>query len=450
MPAAAVCKLHNIVLIVFILLLFGGVELLQQQIKAALHAADRSDNKNVTTFDVTIIQPNSDTVVVDKKSAEECLPSLHHLSHGAFVQCRKSWPPHECLTASDFWERRCYLNMTESVRFFHLGKGGGGTIFYSLVENGIILRRDHPHPMHGIEQLVNGPVTTLLINIRDPVDRFVSAFKWRSLLFCQRDGEQRKKYPSEVGKKDRVRYQPHLHPQAACYDASAYPKETKIIQRLYHDDINKLAESLCEESSNFKQAVEATKFISHAKRSLVRWLEFLVDDENASSIKPQGLNKFMAITLSGRNSSLSGHTHDAVRQLYFDHGVDEKTLDSLMRHKPTRTQVVSEKIMTHSSHTTGKDSVLGSVGECCLSRFLEDDYRLIQSMLGEANNTKAIGSLKHVHPIIRKACEWGSLTRQQLCRADLQSMLRRRARFLDRSHGMSCRDMVSGGMKPEQ
>jgi len=417
-----------------------------------------NDVTNVTAYshDVTIIKPNNNTVEEDnKRAAEECLPSLQHLSHGAFVQCRKSWPPHECLTASDFWQRRCYLNITESVRFYHLGKGGGGTIFQSLVDNGIILQRDHPRPIHDIEQLINGPVTTLLINIRDPVDRFVSAFNWRSLLFCQRDEEQRKKYPSEVDQKDRGRYQPHMHPQEVCYDVSLYPKEAEIIQRLYNDDINKLAESLCEESSDFKQAVQATKFINHANLSLVRWLQFLID-KNMSSIKPQGLNKFMAITFeeqSGHNSSHLGHTHDAIRQLYFDHGVDEKALDSLMKHKPTRTKGESEKMIartTHSSHVTGNDSVLGAVGECCLSRFLEDDYRLIQSMLGETNTTKATASFKDVHPIIEKACEWGSLTRRQLCRADLQSMLHRRARFLDRSLGTSCRDIVSGGIKPEQ
>ena len=448
MPVVAVCKLHNIVLLLFLLLLFGGVKVFQQQIKTTLPAEDRSssNNNNVTAFefDATNIQPNNRTVEDEK--AKECLPSLQNLTHGgAFVQCRKSWPTqHECLTAGEFWGRQCYVNMTESVRFYHLGKGGGGTIFFSLLENGIILRRDHPHPMHGIEQLVDGPVKALLINIRDPVDRFVSAFNWRSLLFCQRDGEQRKKYTAD---EHRGRHQPHLYPQESCYDESLYPKETKIIQRLYNDDINKLAESLCEESSNFEQAVESTKFISHAKRSLIQWLKFLAD---GTLIKPQGLNKFMAITFeqqsqSGYNSSsLLEHTHEAVRQLYFDHGVDEKTLDSLMRHKPTRTKRVSEMMTHSSSHNTSKGNVLGAVGECCLSRFLEDDYRLIQSMLGETNASKTVGSLQSVHPIIRKACEWGSITRRQLCRADLQSMLHRRARFLDRSLG-SCRDAVDSG-----
>mmetsp|Transcript_11571 Transcript_11571/g.19776 ORF Transcript_11571/g.19776 Transcript_11571/m.19776 type:complete len:448 (-) Transcript_11571:52-1395(-) len=442
MPAAAVCKLHNIALLLFLLLLFGGVAL-QQQIKNSLLPADQSNYNDVTTS-VTSTQPNNKSSAEDEK-AGECLLPLQNLSQGAFVQCRKSSPSQECLTASEFWERHCYLNMTESVRFYHLGKGGGGTILFSLVENGIVVRRDHPRPStHGIEELLSGPVSTLLINIRDPLDRFVSAFNWRSLLFCQRDGEHRKKYPSEVDDKDRGRYQPHLRPQEFCYEKSSFQKEATIIQRLYNDDINKLAESLCEESSNFEHAVEHTKFISHAKLSMEGWLRPLLLDTNTTSIKPQGLTKFMAITFeqqSGHNSSLLEHTHEAVQQLYFDHGVDEETLDILMSRKTLRPPRVSE-MMTHSSNSTAKRKVLGAVGKCCLARFLEDDYRLIQSMLGDANASNVLDPFEYVHPIIREACEWGFPIRRQLCRADLQSMLHRRAEFLDRSLG-TCRDAVT-------
>ena len=442
MPAAAVCKLQKIALLLFVLLLFGIIAV-QKQIRTIYVADDRSNNNDTVTVDVIDINPNKSTV--ENEKAGESLLFLQNLSRGAFVQCRKDTPSH--LNATTFWERQCYVNMTESVRFYHLGKGGGGTIFFSLVENGIVVERDHPRPIHGIEQILNGTVSTLLINIRDPVDRFVSAFNWRSLLFCQRDGEKRKKYPSEVDEKDRKRYQPHLHPQEFCFDKSVYPKEATIIQRLYKDDVNKMAESLCEDSINVQEAIQYTKFISHAKLSLAEWLQplmFDTDTNTTSSIKPQGLSKFMAITLeqhSQHNSSLLQHTNEAVHQLYFDHGVDERTLDSLLRHKPVRMKGVS-KIMTHSSNKTAKGKVLGAIGECCLARFLEDDYRLIQIMSGDTNSSKDVGAVDRVHPIIKEACNWGSLKRRQLCRADLQSMLYRRAKFLDRNLG-TCQNVVS-------
>ncbi|KAK1744783.1 hypothetical protein QTG54_004074 [Skeletonema marinoi] len=231
-------------------------------------------------------------------------------------------------------------------------KGRRRNHLFSLVENGIVVRRDHPRPStHGIEELLSGHVTTLLINIRDPLDRFVSAFNWRSLLFCQR---------------------------------------VESIGRSIH--LNK-----------------HTKFISHAKLSMEGWLRPLLLDTNTTSIKPQGLTKFMAITFeqqSGHNSSLLEHTHEAVQQLYFDHGVDEETLDILMSRKTLRLPRVSE-MMTHSSNSTAKRKVLGAVGKCCLARFLEDDYRLIQSMLGDANASNVLDPFEYVHPIIREACEWG-------------------------------------------
>eukprot|EP00986_Skeletonema_menzelii_P011376 scaffold5835_cov144-Skeletonema_menzelii.AAC.6 len=439
MPAAVVCNLHNTALLLFLLILFGTTAL-QKQIRTVTVADDRSSNNDNDVIDMRL-----NNYTVENEEAGESLSSLQNLSHGAFVQCRKDWPSR--LNASTFWDRQCYLNMTKSVRFYHLGKGGGGTIFFSLVDNGIVVQRDHPRPIHGIEQILNGPVSTLLINIRDPVDRFVSAFNWRSLLFCQRDGENRKKYPSEIDEKDRRRYQPHLRPQETCFDESLYPKQIEIIQRLYNDDVNKMAESLCEESNNVEQAVQHTKLISHAKLSLAEWLRPLLldtDTNTTSLIKPKGLSSFMAITLeqqSPHNSSLLQHTYEAVHQLYFDHGVDERTLDSLLRHKPIRIKRVSE-IMTHSSNKTGTGKVLGAIGECCLARFLEEDYRLIQYMIGDVNPSKDVGALDPVHTIIREACKWGSLKRRELCRADLQSMLHRRAKFLDRSLG-TCRDVVS-------
>jgi hypothetical protein len=462
MPAVC-CKLHrrHVLLLLFILLLlFGGILLLQELVKT-LFSADQF--LNVTSIssgvDVTsTVQLNSSTV---KDDADECLPALQNLTSGAHVQCIRqpsSSSHNECISASNFWDRQCYLNITESVRFYHLGKGGGGTIFFSLIENGIYVQRDHPRPKHGIDQLLNGPVKTLLVNIRDPVDRFVSAFNWRSLLFCQRDGETRKKYPTEVDVKDRKMHQPHLQPQQVCFDTSVYPQEAKIIQRLYNDDINQLAESLCEESEKFDQAVKTTKFISHAKLSLFQWLHFLVDNGTSSSlIKSQGLDKLMAITVEKRNgyntSSLIEQTYEAVQQLFFDHGVDEQTFRRLQRHKRNFLQKkrVSD-MMVHTSsipiHNNGtKGHALGTVGECCLARFLENDYRLIQSIVGDDDKSMSgdlavIGRLKNVHPIIGKACEWGSKRRRQLCRTDLQSMLDRRVKFLDRSLG-ACRDLVS-------
>ena len=84
------------------------------------------------------------------------------------------------------------------------------------------------------------------------------------------------------------------------------------------------------------------------------------------------------------------------------------------------------------------------MGECCLARFLADDYRLIQTMLGhESDRVNAVVEpLAGAHPILTMACTWGNEEQQQLCRLDLRSMLMRRALYLDESKG-SCAAIVS-------
>src|SRR5210317_365759 len=88
----------------------------------------------------------------------------------------------------------------------------------------------------------------------------------------------------------------------------------------------------------------------------------------------------------------------------------------------------NHKTYLHSSAKFYNNS-LTPLGECCLARFLADDYRLIQTMLGhESDQVNAVVEpLVGAHPILRMACSWGSdEEQQQLCRQDLRSMLMRR------------------------
>ena len=104
---------------------------------------------------------------------------------------------------------------------------------------------------------------------------------------------------------------------------------------------------------------------------------------------------------------------------------------------------------------------LSPLGECCLARHLHKDYRLIQTMLGDTKGTPAAATperkkkkksadgqetialepLVDAHPVLEKACTWGSIEQQMLCRSDLQSMVQRRAQYLDLSLG-SCAEVV--------
>ena len=101
----------------------------------------------------------------------------------------------------------------------------------------------------------------------------------------------------------------------------------------------------------------------------------------------------------------------------------------------------------HSSakHVNSPESRLSKLGECCLARYLIDDYRLIQTMLGGNETSLAIAGLDPLvaaHPVIQKACLWGNEQQQELCRGDLMSILMRRAKYFDESKG-SCSAIVS-------
>ena len=80
-------------------------------------------------------------------------------------------------------QRKCLHSMDYKVTFFHAGKAGGGTILSELRNNKIgFLSMSHPYPSpKKVEELQTGVSNILIINVRDPVDRFVSAFKWRNI-----------------------------------------------------------------------------------------------------------------------------------------------------------------------------------------------------------------------------------------------------------------------------
>jgi hypothetical protein len=89
------------------------------------------------------------------------------------------------------------------------------------------------------------------------------------------------------------------------------------------------------------------------------------------------------------------------------------------------------------------ESLITSLGECCLARHFIDDYRLIQSMLGkEKTIISGLNPLNGAHPVIKKACSWGGRQQKKSCQSDLMSMLLRRAKYLDESKG-SCSLIIS-------
>mmetsp|Transcript_19708 Transcript_19708/g.40349 ORF Transcript_19708/g.40349 Transcript_19708/m.40349 type:complete len:454 (-) Transcript_19708:106-1467(-) len=353
------------------------------------------------------------------------------------------------VNATQFWEKGCKIGKRKSVRFFHIGKGGGGTVEFILGDYRVSFHRNHPGPNFD-SKLLEGPTTTLLINIRDPVDRFVSAFNWRSLLHC---GHRDKRKKFFIGKTKHVLH-PSLQPNEVCFGDQ---DEEKL---LLHDEMkydpNVLAEALCEDSPGYDSASTKVKLIHHANLALTDWFDFVINPKNQSIITPDGVQTLMAITTEPRvesnsESRLDWHTQQAVLKIYADNGLNNEQIGLILKHKPQLSEDKKSKAekKTHSSTTSSVTNIVNPIplrklGECCLARYFRDDYRLIKTMLpeGEVDTIANVSRLEDVNPLVNSVCNWGSNELRMSCLADLESMLHRRALFLEESRG-SCQKVVA-------
>mmetsp|Transcript_22587 Transcript_22587/g.46578 ORF Transcript_22587/g.46578 Transcript_22587/m.46578 type:complete len:502 (-) Transcript_22587:104-1609(-) len=370
-------------------------------------------------------------------------------------------------------ESKCKHNFRSSVVFFHVGKAGGGTAIVQLSgTHRTHLQYVHPKPNPKIVQALKSNAKdtpdTLIINVRDPIDRFVSAFRWKLLRTCA---------PNDTRQKTK---RGGAHMVDTLCEVS--PEQNQILRETYEGNPSILGEALCDDFKGREKALVDARTITHSTK-LIEWLDLLIIKDNsvnlpsllssnlsASSI---GISDFMALPLEmqlGSEKSLFEQhlKHLAHTLIHKKYGKDamEKIMTQLepsQRNvkRKLKLKVNGKERARHSASTYTNETppVLTPLGECCLARYFEDDYRLIQSMLvtpspeettlswengygDKKAEKKIIHPLENVHPILHKACSWGEESQQELCRSDLLSILKRRAHYLDRSVG-SCSDLVS-------
>jgi len=358
----------------------------------------------------------------------------HH--EEALIVCQATTERMQPMTIPEFYKSKRCMHKFSHVTFFHVGKGGGGTVGLDLRDNRISLGRI-AHPWYtslDMEQLHTGSAKTLVINIRDPVDRFVSAFRWRMAVLCHPDDERTP-----------ARGSAHLNPYETC--DPEYRKEESILRGTYSGDPNNLAEALCFESPTKKNATVDYLKMGHS-RMLSHWLDFLINPKGEFRTG-SGIQNLIALPMEQRNGTIRFEQHIQQLALHLLQKRYTKAMGSdILNQKPQLVHDMQKKDkVKHSSvryyNSTGSTS-LSPLGECCVTRHLAYDYRLIQTMiLDKVGNYMIVAPLlNNSHPVIRKACSWGDKGQQQLCLGDLRSMLWRRARYLDMSLG-SCSKVVS-------
>ena len=286
-----------------------------------------------------------------------------------------------------FYNQIGYIDMNDTL-FLHLGKAGGGSVWERMKAWQALFPKCHPKPCP--IRLRHSNLT--LVNVRDPVDRFVSAFNWRSLVLCRPQNETRLQGMAEAVK----------HPDLFC--KSIYPWESTMIHEQYKSNVNMLAEALCDHGITGEKVRKDLKRIMHAKHFLSDWLpNRSVHTANLIAVVMEpGFDFIQQI--------------DSALKWVVGQRIGEVNAAWLEEKASIQNNIVPNE-SKHSSVRPGyHPPPLSPLGTCCLTRHLAKDYDLLWKLR-------------------KKACR-GS----ESCQKALQSILDRRKKWLAKN--FSCRQLT--------
>ena len=350
------------------------------------------------------------------------------------------------------------LQEKKFVRFLHVGKAGGGTVGDRIKRDwNISLVVCHPHPCNPVRtnantrRTINARNTTeashtktdtnsgtkenryIVINIRDPIDRFVSAFYWRILTTCNPDGHDPRK---EVRRATR-------NPYEFC-QLKIGKEEKQVLFHKYHRNVSALAEALCNSDNDSDNDNNNNSFtihedvkhdintIIHAQHTLEDWFTNKFDWwDYTRNIIPVVLEKdfdlyqqiddgilyilndidmnLLTTTMTTTNTSATTITTTT-------DGIEERSLkDYIPPNKNTNNSPTewthSSKLNNNNNNSSSNNNFLEQIplsklGEQCLGRYFRRDYELIFNL------------------ITKNVCK------NDTCRNALQSILDRRSDIL--------------------
>jgi hypothetical protein len=169
------------------------------------------------------------------------------------------------------------LENISNASFLHVGKAGGGFVQKRIVWLGFNFFYEHPNPVKHRKQ-----IQTYLINLRDPIDRFLSNFYWSGLILCHNPKENANEHETRSPLKHAlhlVEREPHVY----CRNTGASTEaEAALIHNSYGGDAEQLANALCDNNNEGvrERALEDMRKMAHAKHSISDWLSSLANDGN--------------------------------------------------------------------------------------------------------------------------------------------------------------------------
>lgn len=272
--------------------------------------------------------------------------------------------------------------------FLHVGKAGGGTVFHELLNANIPFRRCHPHPC---PPSLFQNFSTILVTIRDPVDRYVSAFNWRSHLLCKLHNETRT--PNGA-----LRFR---FPDKYC-EPNNKTKEAYILHDKYSWDPNKLAEALCRDDNG--EASQDLREIRHANHFLIEWFQGRKDSWKRD-------NTTLIAVVQEPGFDFVEQTHSAIDWIISQSNITNAT--TFLQSSKGNNQTKNLRIHEFGNHTS---TALSPLGTCCMARHLAGDYELLKQL---------------------QVCRYDSSSR---CKGAIASILKRRELALDQH--FSCHDQT--------
>lgn len=253
---------------------------------------------------------------------------------------------------------------SDKAMFLHIGKAGGGTVVERNQLWKVNVQECHPKPCHKSLHKFPGffkhhEQRRYIVAIRDPVDRFVSAFYWRKYILCNPKAGDKRKHSNEA----------HRNPEKFC--KVAHKEEFHFIHDVFQGDANILAEALCTSSlpnattaSKSDVAVNAIKRLQHAMYSLTDWLDFEWQSENMFAV----VTEKQAVDLVSQV--------DASMEWLFNHSVISETASKFKQ----RARLVSQQQIKGNAEHSSKDvkKEISPKGVQCLAEYYRKDYVLLK------------------------------------------------------------------------
>lgn len=255
----------------------------------------------------------------------------------------------------------------------HVGKAGGGTVEARrayLKHQGLPVppsKTCHPAPCINLKKIEykHGAMPWpggVLVNVRDPVARFVSAFDWAAALLCKERNETRKASTGAFNDPG-TRCKPHTRKEGVNSD-----EELHMIMNKYAKNANNLAESLCTSPA---EAQHDVGIILHAKDHLV---DHLGGAQFFAAAVSDNVTFYVIPLLEAPKSERTffPFIDSAFRALTDDY----RRIKRKRNQDPNADRLPSK----HSSVAWGTPSVLSSKGKCCVARFYEEDYKILPKL----------------------------------------------------------------------